>query len=784
MPTLEELTAPYGPAPQISAADVRAARTGRTRPLVVLDDHASGTQSVADLPVVTAWSREDLRWALQAEAPAVIVETGTRAMAAVDTEERDFDVTRAALAAAADIGEDIDVALRSDSTLRGHYPLETDVISACLRDDAEHSVDGLIICPAFPDAGRITVDSIHYVKGERDVYHPVHLTEYASDPQFPFDTSNIPQWIEERTRGRIGASEVFRLTLDVLRQGPDAVSNLLMQARRRIPVVVDAVTEADLRCLAVALYHAEERGRRFLFRVAPQFIRAYLGQEEPRPLAGADVEALREGGLAEGAKHGLVVVTQPTGLVDRQLRALRRRRGLREVEVKLPALADHRRDLHIDEVVARVVQNLAVDHTVLRLSREGQAGESEFRLRREVDTALLEIIRRVVAATQLRFVVARGGMIAMTVARGMGVRRAWVHGPLLPGAVSLWSAAQGAARGVPFAVYAGTIGDDESLADVVDICANTPLPARAPALSQPAVQALPAARVAVIGLGATGLPMAARLAEEHSVVAFDIDAERRQAAWRNNVAVAVSARDAAADAQLVVLNVRNLEQVHDVLFDSPDSVAEVLPAGSVVLLCTSTGIDGARQIAELLAERDIYLVDAPVSGGPDRARRGELLVAVGASVQARDMAAGVLATMAAQVVHVGEQPGDGQAMKIIQSLLTGVQVQATAEAMSLAGVLGLDRGAVVDLLRHADVGSAVVAERAGRMLRAEGTVVHKALDITLQELGIVASTAYHAGVSVPLAAAAEQTFLLAHRSGLGEWDDSAIIRLFEPEEND
>ncbi|MDO5726968.1 MAG: four-carbon acid sugar kinase family protein [Bowdeniella nasicola] len=784
MPTLADLLAPYRSAPDITAADVRRARTGRTRPLVVLDDHASGTQSVANLPVVTGWSPEDLAWALSQDAPAVIVETGTRAMRAADTEVRDFDVTRAALAAANQLNIDIDIALRSDSTLRGHYPLETDVIAACIHDDANHHVDGLIMCPAYPEAGRITVGATHYVRDTDGIYHPVAQTAFARGPDFPFSTSNIPQWIHQRTGGRINAEDVLCITLDLLRSGPDAVSNLLMQARRHTPVVVDAVSEADLRCLAIALYRAEARGRRFLFRISPQFIRAYLGLMPPPVLSGSDIAALRGEQSAAAAKTGLIIASQATGAIEEQLHVLRRRRALREVEINVPALLDHRRDQHIAEVAARLIQGLQVDHTVARLSREGEAGISEFRLQPRIATALLAIIRDVQGATPLRFVVSRGQMIANTVAQGLGVRRAWVRGALLDEGVSLWQADGGPADGVPFAVYAGSLGDDQALADVVDKCANLTIPPRE-IPTDATVRTKPArgTRIAVIGLGATGLPIAAHLAEHFSLSGYDIAENRRQAAWHHDVPVALSIADAVAGADYVLLNLRDITQVRQVCFDPDDGIIGKVPAGTVVVLCTTVGIHEAEELAAELSAAGIHLVDAPVAGSPDQARTGRLLIAAGASPQAFDAAAPVLEAMAERIVHVGHKPGSGQAMKTVNALLTGIQVLAGAEALSFASALGLQRDVVVDYLSAADTASHVLTQRTSRMARGPqpGDPVHRALGVTLKDLGIVAATAYQRGVGVPLAGLAEQLFLLAQRSGWAEEDDSAIIRLTEPE---
>ena len=210
------------PAPrQVSAKQVRDARPG-ARQLVVLDDDPTGTQSVAELPVLNSWGAEDLEWALATGAAAVYVMTNSRSLSPADAEARNREVVASALTAAGRLGVEVDFVSRSDSTLRGHYPLEPDVIMDALRE-AGARVDAVVIVPAFGDAGRITIDSIHYAGSAAAGFVPVGETEFAKDATFGYASSDLREWVQEKTSGRIPAGEVASITLRDLRLDPVAV---------------------------------------------------------------------------------------------------------------------------------------------------------------------------------------------------------------------------------------------------------------------------------------------------------------------------------------------------------------------------------------------------------------------------------------------------------------------------------------------------------------------------------------------------------------------------------
>ena len=163
-----DLLAAYPPEDVVTPGTVAAAVAAAPRVLVVLDDDPTGTQSVSDLPVLTRWEAADFRWAFSHRigdrpAPAVYVMTNTRSLDPAEAEVRNREVVTHALAAAAESGTRLGFVSRSDSTLRGHFPLEPDVIAATLAV-AGRPTDGVVIVPAFPDAGRVTIGGVHYMR--------------------------------------------------------------------------------------------------------------------------------------------------------------------------------------------------------------------------------------------------------------------------------------------------------------------------------------------------------------------------------------------------------------------------------------------------------------------------------------------------------------------------------------------------------------------------------------------------------------------------------------------
>ncbi|MCO4252405.1 four-carbon acid sugar kinase family protein [Pseudarthrobacter raffinosi] len=471
-------------------ADAVAASSAETpRMLVVLDDDPTGTQSVADLPVLTRWEVEDFIWAFGQAKPAVYVLTNTRSLDPAEAAARNEEVVRNALAAAgsadASAGSSLRLGFvsRSDSTLRGHYPLEPDVIAATVADVSGEATDGVVLVPAFPDAGRVTIGGVHYMRGTGDdagKLTPVAETEFAKDASFGFANSDMTKYVEEKSQGRFAAESVIVLDLNIIRASADpqitaeAIADAIEPATNSTPIVADIVTENDLRALSLGLEEAERRGKKLLYRVGPPFVRARIGQEIRTALTGAEAYA----GNNPSEAGGLIVVGSHVGVTTRQLKALTEQHGAaRIVEIDVEKLLSDAGAAHLDQTVDTVVEALhggdVIVHTSRLLIKTDDAAAS-LRIARTVSAAVVAVVNRTLKTFPPRFVIAKGGITSSDVAaHGLEIRHAIVRGPMLPGIVSLWEPVDGPAKGIPYIVFAGNVGDDQSLADVTRKLSST-----------------------------------------------------------------------------------------------------------------------------------------------------------------------------------------------------------------------------------------------------------------------------------------------------------------------
>jgi len=465
-PTAEALLAGFPAEVAVPAQDVAAAVAATGRVLIVLDDDPTGTQSVADLPVLTQWEPEDFRWALSLGASAIYVLTNTRSLDPDEAAERNRQVVSNALIAAG--GAPLAFVSRGDSTLRGHFPLEPEVIAETLSSSAGVHIDGVVIVPAFPDAGRVTIDGVHYMRSAADELTPIAETEFAQDATFGFVHSGLAEYVEEKSGGRMLATDVIGLNLTILRAGAEAIADTIDPATHSTPIVADAVTENDLRLLALGLDEAERRGKSLIYRVGPPFVRARIGQAVREPLSATDAF----GDTTVTDAGGLIVVGSHVAMTTRQLDALKRvHSSARVVEIDVAELLAPGSPAHLDGVVDLVVDALAGADVILQTSRvlvKTTDPADSLRIARTVSAAVVEVVQRVVARTRPRFVIAKGGITSSDVAaRGLQIRHAIVRGPMLPGIVSLWEPVDGPATGIPYVVFAGNVGDDASLVAVV-----------------------------------------------------------------------------------------------------------------------------------------------------------------------------------------------------------------------------------------------------------------------------------------------------------------------------
>lgn len=284
-------------------------------------------------------------------------------------------------------------------------------------------------------------------------------------------------------------------------------------------------------------------------------------------------------------------------------------------------------------------------------------------------------------------------------------------------------------------------------------------------------------RVGWLGLGAMGAPMAACLARAgHSVQAYDIVSGRAEALAADGVLPAESVAAAVAGTHLTAIMVATPDQLEEAVF-GPDGAGSALPSGAIVVIMATVGPEAVASAARRLAAHGIAVVDAPVSGGVQRAGQGDLLIMVSGAPAPVDWVRPVLETLARSAPVVGLDAGDGQRMKLVNQLLCGVHIAAAAEALSFAEALGLDPAECWRVLRDGAAASFMFEDRGARMLEGRFDEVRSAMDIFVKDMGLVDAAAGQAGAQVPLTTAARRLYDRGHDLGLGRQDDSALIEV-------
>jgi uncharacterized protein YgbK (DUF1537 family) len=317
------------------------------------------------------------------------------------------------------------------------------------------SVDGIVLCPAFLSAGRITIDDVHYVRGEDGALVPVADTEFARDRTFGYRSSNLIEWAVERGVAR---ERMASLGLEQLRAGgPEAVAQRLIAGAGRI-VVANVEDVDDLETLALGIDLAERDGLGLIYRTGPSFVAVRAGQEERPPLEPDEL------GVLPGP--GLVVVGSHTELTTRQLAAATAAHRLERVELDVSALLEGAPEVArcATELLAALARGDAALVTS-RLLRADPSPQESLRIAGRVAAAVVEIVRAIPASQPLGWVLAKGGITSSDVAAaGFAARRARVIGQLFPGLVSVWRLESPSTRpGLPYVVFPGNVGDDDAL---------------------------------------------------------------------------------------------------------------------------------------------------------------------------------------------------------------------------------------------------------------------------------------------------------------------------------
>lgn len=433
--------------------------------IAVVDDDPTGTQTVRDVPLVTSWDEDELDWAMRVASPTFAILTNSRAMSPERAVETNLEVGRRLAQVARRQGVEVRAISRSDSTLRGHFPGEPEALAAGLEAGGP-AFDAILVCPAFPEAGRITVDDVHWIERDGRLIGAGE-SEFATDPAFGYRSSNLLEWVRERAGTE---TPVASIDLRDLRTGGSAaVARFLLEARGRARyVVANAAAPTDLDVIALGVEEAERLGMRMLYRTGPSFVSARAGRPTAFPLGDEE--------LATTTGAGLLVVGSHTELTSSQLRGALERHRLTTVSLDVDALLSADPDAAAalvrnvgEELIPVLAEGKGAALVTSRRPAHRREGVASLRDAGVVADALVEIVAAVTAAVRLDWLVAKGGITSHDVAvRALRARRAVVLGQLFSGQVSVWELGEGCVQpGLRYVVFPGNVGDEMALAETL-----------------------------------------------------------------------------------------------------------------------------------------------------------------------------------------------------------------------------------------------------------------------------------------------------------------------------
>jgi uncharacterized protein YgbK (DUF1537 family) len=405
------------------------------------------------------WDVETLRFGLTDDSPIVFILTNTRALTPEEAREVTVEVCQnLKQAIAAEKIENFLVVSRSDSTLRGHYPIETDAIAAELGP-----FDGHFLIPAFFEGGRITRDSIHYLMVD-GTPTPVHETEFAKDSVFGYSHSYLPDYVAQKTQGQISSDRVQRFLLEGIREGS---FDRLMTLTDNQCGVVDAEHQVDLDWFAGDLLRASSHGKRFLLRSAASILTS-LAQLPPQPVMADHMnQYVREG------QPGVILVGSHVQKTTEQLTELLKEPEIRGIEVDVSHLLKNdpnSQESLIQSILSQIQDIHSQGRTpVIYTSRQELTFptiQARLDFGKQVSQVLMTVVENL--PEDMGYLISKGGITSNDVlSQGLKLRSARLLGQILPGC-SLVRTPIDHPRfpNLPVVLFPGNVGDRHGLATV------------------------------------------------------------------------------------------------------------------------------------------------------------------------------------------------------------------------------------------------------------------------------------------------------------------------------
>lgn len=437
--------------------------------IVVLDDDPTGVQTVHDISVYTSWDKDSIRAGFDEENSLFYVLTNSRGFTAEQTTKAHHEIAAVVDEVAKETGKEYIFISRSDSTLRGHYPLETELLKADYEKNTGKVIDGEILCPFFKEGGRFTIENVHYVK-YGDELVPANETEFAKDKTFGYTAATMPEYVEEKTKGAYKKEDVTCISLeDIHNMEIDKIEEQLLAVHDFNKIIVNAVDYVDVKVFCVALYRAMRKGKVYMMRTAAAIVKV-MGGVTSQPLLTREQMVVKE-----TENGGIIVVGSHTEKTTRQVEALKELKEIEFIELDATLVKDDaafeaevQRCLEKEEACIKSGRTVCCYTTRALITADTGDKEDELRLSVKISDAVQSLVGRL--SVTPAFVIAKGGITSSDVGtKALAVKRANVLGQIRPG-IPVWQTGDESRFPLtPYVIFPGNVGDDETLREAVEI---------------------------------------------------------------------------------------------------------------------------------------------------------------------------------------------------------------------------------------------------------------------------------------------------------------------------
>ena len=441
---------------------------GFHKKLVVLDDDPTGVQTVHDVSVYTDWEEESIRKGFEEKEAMFFILTNSRSFSVEETTKVHQDIAARVAKVARELGQDFMIISRGDSTLRGHYPLETQLLADGLTKNEGVVIDGEIICPFFPEGGRYTMDNIHYVKEQENLV-PAGMTEFAKDKTFGYKSSDLTEYVEEKTEGKYHKEDCITISLDELNAlDVQGIKDKLMSAQNMAKIIVNAVSYADLKVFCAALVLAMKAGKHYMARTAAAFTKV-MGRISDQPLLG---RAQLEGDTKNG---GIVLIGSHVKKTTDQLNCLKELDGqadFMEFQVNT-VFEENGLEKEVERTVKAAEEKILSGRTVViytsrqLLAPENMTPEEKLQISVKISNAVTSIIGKL--SVKPKFIIAKGGITSSDVGtKALRVKKARVMGQVKKGIPVWMTGEESKFPGMPYIIFPGNVGEVSTLKEIVE----------------------------------------------------------------------------------------------------------------------------------------------------------------------------------------------------------------------------------------------------------------------------------------------------------------------------